>query len=344
MELHEIVICPEGPFGTPIRGDTLFGHFCWQVQYEPGLVEGGLPSNIARYGEQPFIVFSSAFPRFESASGQVSYALKRPNAPLSWLFSSEGESGLAQALRRKSNKRRTWMLVSDELRPELDKARFLSDEELLSEVSNFGALDPYMLDARQLLFRCSRVHNTIHRITNTTGPGEFSPYNTEISFYVSGVHLAIFALFDETVTNIEAVKEGLQRIGQLGFGMDASIGMGRFSVQATRLMTLPGAGEGAGMYCLSPSVPVPGSYKRAYFTPFVRFGKHGDTLARSTNPFKNPVIMADEGAVFVPKDPAAFSRPYWGRAVTNVSLTMPETVVQGYSIWLPMRLGGRGEA
>ncbi len=120
-----------------------------------------------------------------------------------------------------------------------------------------------MLDAHHFLFRCSRVHNTIHRITNTTGPGEFSPYNTEIEFYVPGVHLAIFALFDETVTNIEAVKEGLQRIGQLGFGMDASIGMGRFSVQATRPMTLSGAGERASMYCLSPSVPVPGSYKQA---------------------------------------------------------------------------------
>ncbi len=125
MELHEIVIRPEGPFGTRIRGDTLFGHFCWQIQYEPGLVEGGLSSNIARYGEQPFIVFSSAFPRFESASDQVSYALKRPNVPLSWLFSSEGESGVAQALRRKSNKRRTWMLVSDELLPRSRQSAFL---------------------------------------------------------------------------------------------------------------------------------------------------------------------------------------------------------------------------
>ncbi len=342
MELHEIVIRPEGPFGTPIRGDTLFGQFCWQVQYDASLVQGGLTSNIATYRERPFIVFSSAFPRFKWSSSTV-YALKRPNLPFSWFFPSEKTHGVAQLLNRKARKRQKWMLTNEDLTPDLSTARFFSDEELLSELRPLVPWSPLMADARQFVARCSRVHNTIHRFTNTTGPGEFSPYNKDIEYFVPGVELAIFALLDRSVTDIDAVKEGLSRIGRHGFGMDASIGMGRFKVQCSRLIDHPASGERSWIYCLSPNVPVPGSYERAYFTPFVRFGKHGDTLARSTNPFKNPVIMADEGAVFVPKDRAAFSRPYWGRAVTNVSLSMPETVVQGYSIWLPMRVDGRGE-
>lgn len=344
MELHEIVIRPEGPFGTPIRGDTLFGQFCWQIEYDPSLVRGDLPSNIALYSKQPFIVFSSAFPRLESTSGQVTYALKRPNFPLSWLFRSGDNAGLARIRDLKLNKSRKWMIVTDDLRLDPRKALFLSDEELFNKVMHPVGRSQPLLEATHPVFRCTRVHNTIHRITGTTGSGEFAPYNREIDYYVPGIKLAIFVLIDPSIIDVGAVEKGLKRIGRIGFGMDASIGMGRFSIDQSRKINAPQPADSAGIYCLSPTVPVPDSYEHAYFTPFVRFGKHGDTLARSDNPFKNPVIMADEGAVFVPKDSKAFARPYWGRSVTNVSMSMPNTVVQGYSIWLPIYVDLRGEA
>ncbi len=343
MELYEIVIRPEGPFGTPIRGDTLFGQFCWQVAYDPSLAQGGLSSNIEHYKERPFVVFSSAFPRFETKTGKVVYAFKRPSLPLSWLFPTGGRLP-AEAMRvRKLNKRRKWMLMEQDLMLDLTKARFASDEELLNDILDQVFEGQHMLKSSHLSLRCSRVHNTIHRITGTTSKGAFGPYNQEIDFYLPGISLVVFVLIDRNVTNIEAVKEGLQRIGRTGFGMDASIGMGRFSVQRSKQIKLPLSTDCNAIYCLAPSVPVQGSYRHAYFTPFVRFGKHGDAFARLTNPFKNPVIMADEGAVFFPKSPEAFARPYWGRCVNNVSLSIPTTVVQGYATWLPIRVDVRGE-
>jgi CRISPR-associated protein Csm4 len=75
-----------------------------------------------------------------------------------------------------------------------------------------------------------------------------------------------------------------------------------------------------------------------FFTPFTRFGRHGDVLAKSSNPFKNPVIMADEGGIFIPKSHESFTKPYIGRAVMNISKAEPRTVMQGYSLYLPVNV------
>ena len=75
-----------------------------------------------------------------------------------------------------------------------------------------------------------------------------------------------------------------------------------------------------------------------FFTPFTRFGRHGDVLAKSGNPFKNPVIMADEGGIFIPKNKEIFSKPYIGRAVADISKIEPKSVTQGYSLYIPVRV------
>lgn len=343
MELYEITIRPEGALGTPLRGDTIFGHFCWQVAYDPSLVQDGLSPNIRRYAEQPYVIFSSAFPRFDSDGSGIVYGLKRPALPLEWLFPSVDQDRLARARERKSNKARTWMLAGSDLKLDVSKGHFLSDDELFSKIDTGFRQRPHWSDSYHIIHRCSRAHNTIHRFSGTTGPGEFAPYSQELQYYAMDISLAIFVLIDETVTDIVSVKKGLERIGKLGFGKDASIGLGRFSVVGSQQMPPTHANGCRALYCLAPTVPVPGSYTEAYFVPFVRFGKHGDTLARSDNPFKNPVIMADEGAVFVPRDKEALSQPYWGRAVANVSLSQRDAVVQGYSICLPIQIHARGD-
>jgi CRISPR-associated protein Csm4 len=342
LELHEIIVRPESAFGTPLRGDTIFGHFCWQVAYDPGLVRNGLDEQISRYAETPFVVFSSAFLRLESA-GKVLYALKRPDLPLSWLFPSHEKPRSLFVREMKENKKRKWMLIGPELQITTLGARCLLDSELMDEACKSADAETSWTSSQQLLLPSRRFHNTINRLSGTTGSREFAPYTQDVYYYGKGLTLVIFVLLDPAVTTIEAVKTGLTRMGLVGFGKDASIGLGRFSVVGSRHLPLPDHRDCTGMYCTAPCVPKHDSFHEAYFLPFVRFGKHGDAEARSHNPFKNPVIMADEGAVFIPKEREAFSRPYWGRAVMDVSLSMPNAVVQGYSPWLPIRVNMRGE-
>ena len=87
MKFYEITIRPLSGFGTPLKGDTLWGHFCWQATYNPALVKGGLENVLSVYDKKPFAVFSSAFPKLEKK--YTNYILKRPDIPISWLFPAD---------------------------------------------------------------------------------------------------------------------------------------------------------------------------------------------------------------------------------------------------------------
>lgn len=337
MKLYEITIRPDGWFGTPLKGDTIFGHFCWQAAYDPALLNGGLDKWIAKYPERPFAVFSSAWPRLSDAGSR--YAVRKPDIPLSFLFPASKTVGRCEQMEsRKEKARLKWMLLAENLSITLKDAKYKTDGELAA----LTAGKPASRNRQEIPISYTRdfvqQHNTINRATMTTGLGIFAPYEQSGTCFIHDAELALFILIDEEATDIERVRKGIERIGKTGFGRDASTGGGRFSVGGFKEIAFPSAKMPNACYVLSPVVPEKGAYAASYFTPFVRFGKHGDTLARSNNPFKNPVIMADEGAVFLPKDNNAFAKPYIGQAITGVSKSDEKTVAQGYALYLPFRL------
>ncbi|MFH1117876.1 MAG: hypothetical protein V1792_28480 [Pseudomonadota bacterium] len=340
MKLYEIIIEPISGMGTPLKGDTIFGHFCWQVAYEPDLVEGGLESLIGSYAARPGIVFSSAFPILES--GQFRYALKRPDIPPTFLFPSESGNRIRNMKERKENKKKKWLLVERDLRIVPGESPCIDDRELaelaLASDPNTGQDTPSEWSLPRFERAFAQPHNTINRMTGTTGTGEFAPFTADSVHYYPGTRLAVFVLVDKSITTVDRVAKALRSIGKFGFGRDASTGLGRFSVIGHGEIEFPGSGAADSLYCLSPCVPEPGTFTDAYFSPFVRFGRHGDRLGTCGLPFKNPVLMADEGAVFIPTDSRALEKRYFGRAVHNLSRAEPNTVTQGYSVCLPMKM------
>lgn len=343
MKLYEIIIKPLSAFGTPLKGDTLFGHFCWQAAYDPFLLNGGLDKWIACYQENPFAVFSSAWPKFDD-DGKFFYAFKRPDLPLSLLFApSAGDDKRKTFEGRKENKKKKWMKVNEDLSLDLKSMGYLTDKELMEKTRNQATDDTkrIMRGEKQEYFysEFAQQHNTINRMTMTTGEGMFAPFTETAFFYYPETELVVFALIDEEATDIERVCAAMEKIGNFGFGKDASTGCGRFNIGKDSELELPSDDLHNACYMLAPTVPEAGQFYDHYFTPFVRFGKHGDALATSENPFKNPVIMADEGAVFIPKSKEVFQKPYIGRAVLNTSKIKEHTVVhQGYAPYLPFRL------
>jgi CRISPR-associated protein Csm4 len=338
VKLYEIVLKPKAGFGTPLKGDTIFGHICWQAAHFPDLLEGGLEHQISLYSEQPFAIFSSAFIKLKSQP--PTYAIKRPDVPLTFsLTETERKQRIVQSMDLKA---KTWMKVEAGICPNLTEAEFLTDDELIEilrkHYSNGGAQFWPSSSAQEPIVAFSQPHNTINRLTETTGPEMFAPYTRENHYYYPGTELAVFVLINETATDVDRVCDALSMIGKWGFGRDASTGLGRFEVNGHSLLDYPDLSDADACYTLAPSVPERNHFEKIYFYPFVRLGKHGDVLAGAKNPFKNPVIMADEGAVLVPKKKSVFSYPYIGKAVAGVSKAKPETVVQGYAPYLPIKL------
>ena len=341
MKLYEIIIKPLSGFGTPLKGDTLFGHFCWQAAYNSLLLEGGLEKWIACYQDRPFAVFSSTCPKFVD-DGKFFYAFKRPELPLSFLFPPSSDDKKEALKEFKENKKKKWMRVDEKLSLTLDSVEYMTDEDLVkaSKKQVTKETGKTMRGERHQKFYADFIqqHNTINRLTMTTGEGVFAPFTETAFFYYPETKLAVFVLIDEEATDIERVRIAMENIGMFGFGRDASTGCGRFDLAEPTELPLPSADSCNACYALAPTVPEKGLFPEHYFTPFVRFGKHGDVLATSENPFKNPVVMADEGAVFMPKNENVFKKPYIGRAVLNTSKSIKQTVVQGYAPYLPFRL------
>lgn len=328
MKTYAIVIQPRSPFGTSLKGDTIFGQFCWQIAHDPGLLECSFEEVVKTYPERPFAIFSSAFPWL----GERKWCFKRPDVPMA-LFSDI--SSLDDKLRiekRKELKKKRWVICD---RPgvmeSFKSVQLVTDSELLSHAKLGG--DHFVIVSET-------NHNSINRLTGTTGEGH-SPFTQENIVYQQGGLLVIFAGIDHTVMTVEKLKIALEHIGIFGFGRDASTGKGRFSVEDIQEIDLfaYGAKEPNALYTLGPSVPEPGKYRDALFTPFTRFGRHGDQLAISGKPYKNPVIMADEGGVFFPQDISeSLKTPYLGTGLTGLSKILPETIAQGYSLYIPARM------
>ena len=337
MKFYSITIKPTSPFGTPLKGDTIFGHFCWQAA-ENEFLNGGIDSWITKYKDTPFAVFSSAFPKV-TENGRELYVLPRPFLPSSPAAWQSTEERYQHMTKRKKDKKKKHLLVGDDLAVQPAPQNYRSDEELfqlhIDSIPLEQKKELRLLTGKQrkLSGKFVQAHNTINRETMTTGTGRFAPFSSENIHFLPGLKLVVFVLFDEEATDIGRIEEGFANIGNWGFGRDASAGLGRFQVIAVRQEKMP-AGKKGSCYTLSPCVPEAKIFKTAYFTPFTRFGKHGAALLAAGKPFKNPVVMADEGAVFTPTDAAVFDKPYIGRALTGLSKADDRTVMQGYAIYL----------
>lgn len=347
MKLYEIIVKPLSGFGTPLKGDTLFGHFCWQAAYDPSLLKGGLNKWVARYKERPFAVFSSAWPKIEE-NKKFFYALKSPNMPISFLFPTPNKNKQEAIKEFKENRKKKWMRVNERLSLDLDSVEYMTNKDLAEKAYRQATYDTRRImrgDLNQeVCLEFLQQHNTINRMTMTTGKGMFAPFTETSLFYYPESELAIFVLIDEEAADIEKVCKALENIGKFGFGRDASTGCGRFELGEYDELTLPSVESSNACYVLAPVVPEKDLFSHYYFTPFVRFGKHGDFLATSINPFKEPILMAAEGSIFVTKSPDVFKSPYIGRAIFNTSKVKEHTVIhQGYAPYLPFRLEMRHE-
>ncbi len=344
MRTYEITIKPLSGFGTPLKGDTIFGHICWQAAYDAKLFGTPIDALLADYRPNPFLIISSAYPKLYKNNKAV-YIFKRPDMPLSHPMDF-GSSGCKEHMRkRKDMKSKKWMPVKESQSiMSFKDIKYINDKELFEMVRDSVTAD-LQKDARKkgvksFMADYSQPHNAINRLTGTTGEGRFAPFAVDQKVYFPQTELSIFVGLSDRIT-VKQVEDALSKIGECGFGKDASTGLGRFEVCGSDNIDLQSLGspEPNACYTLSPCVPETDVFLRSFFSPFTRFGRHGDILAKSKNPFKNPVIMADEGAIFIPKEKVVFIKPYIGTAVTNISLAEEhKAVMQGYSLYIRVRV------
>ena len=79
--------------------------------------------------------------------------------------------------------------------------------------------------------------------------------------------------------------------------------------------------------------------ERSFYDVVTRFGRHGDVAALKGMPFKNPVLLADTGALLSHENPQ--TTDFTGQGVGGegkLSKTIVDTVFQGYAPAIPVHL------
>ena len=286
MKTYEITIKPLSGFGTPLKGDTIFGHVCWQAAYNDRLFGSSIETLLADYAANPFLIISSAYPISYEGTKSI-YMLKRPDLPLDNLFDFSGMEKKSIIGERKKLKAKKWMPVKESQSiVSFKDIKYINDKELFEMFRDSVTAD-LQKDARKkgvksFMADYSQPHNAINRLTGTTGEGRFAPFVVDQKVYFPQTELSIFVGINDRIT-VKQVENALNKIGECGFGKDASTGLGRFEVCGSDKIDLQSLGspEHNACYTLSPCVPEKDVFLRSFFSPFTRFGRHGDILAKS---------------------------------------------------------------
>jgi CRISPR-associated protein Csm4 len=319
MRLYRAKITPRSAFGTPPKGDTLFGQLCWAVRNHFGVER--LVTVLDGYTVgHPFAVVSDAFPAEH---------LPRPFLP-SKMFDEVVDAG------RKALKKRIWLPMEHVLKP---MECWLMYCKSAGEVS--GAVPE----------ECPQPHNTLNRETGTTGTGQFAPYTMPQLWYGrkkadsremdDPVQLDVYVVLDEERLSIEELRSLLSAIGEVGFGRDASIGLGKFMLESFDPFDLPAQDDADAWLTLAPCAPQGLGWHEdsCFYRPFTRFGRHGDIGVLSEKPFKTPLLLADTGAVLTPSH--FERRVFTGQGLgggDSLSKAVHGTVHQGYAPVVAVKL------
>lgn len=313
MQTYRFRLHAKTAFGTPLVGDTLFGQLCWTLLHQHG--EARLTALLQNYcAGQPFLVLSDAFP--------AGY-LPLPTLPSRYWQKDD-------KLDRKTLKKKRWLATADAVKPlEEWQSCAISDSQLSQNGTAFS-------QQRQ------QPHNTINRMTGTTGTGQFAPYQMAQTWFASGQAFDLYAVLDESKFSLAELHSALTMIGQTGYGRDASIGLGKFSLEAdTSAHQWHTHSDASSRHwltlapCAPQTLALDGS--TSYYQVHTRFGRHGDAAALGANPFKQPLLMAKSAAVFADKQSSG-NRLFIGQGIAGVSLAQPNAVHQGYAPVLSVTL------
>lgn len=356
MHTCKLILELLSPIITPFQADTIFGHYAWALRYLNG--EQRLMEFLAEMETDPPVFFSDGFPEG---------FLPRPVLPP---FNEEQKKELEKVFRNQKGDKLSFIRSLKILK----KVPLIAEETFTSVVSGYSDSELYKKvfcgelclhnfapknkdcapDGESCLSfsenkksKCKRkpfmaedivAHNTINRLTNSTGAGG-GFYQQEETFYAQGQRFVIFIRCQDTY--IDEIREVWKLIESGGFGKDKSAGKGHFKIIediSWKKISLPENERSNAVMSLSCMIPGANDPAGARYNLITKYGKLGGDFAKSAYPggealipFKKPLIMMKAGAVFDWN--AADKKTYLGCMMAEVHHYKP---IRHYAYGLPL--------
>lgn len=288
---------------SELQSDTIYGHFCWRLKERLGV--GKLTEFISLYknGKPVFILSDGLL--------QVNGGIRFPRP---YIFSKPeiNESKADKVLefvKSKLNKERNYLTIG-ELNDFLKSGKVEIEE--MSELVNSK---DERKKKRPITSEALRVSVQIDRNTFGSREGRLFSYNPKYTredvSYVILIKVLDETNFSESGFNCEKI---LKEVFEIGFGKKKSAGYGQFEVEKISEFNDLKEPES------SHSFMVLGNYlpsKSDLITPLgydiiTKYGKLGEELSLSENPFKNPIVFFIAGSCF-----KTFKKNYFFGRVTD---------------------------
>lgn len=321
MDIYRAILTPHSATRTPWQADTLFGHLCWAKLFLDG--DTALADFLAAFKEEPPLVFSNGFPGDYLPKPLIPIR-GRPEGP-------QDKAAQVDAMQvAKTGKGVRW--ISRDV------------------FENYRAGQPQPpTEIPRLTERRTVLKNAINRLTGGTTPLEEEPgggnlYNADELMFVdtqggarNRLSTSVYVkVADQTWT--DEAKRLLDALAAGGYGAKKSAGYGHFEIEAwepyDEFQTIPET-DANGFISLSNWVPAAGDPTAGYYATLVKYGKLGETLANSENPFKFPLVMLQAGSAFFSDGPP---REWYGRLVSGIAPGHEAVVQYGYAFVVPAYL------
>lgn len=290
--LHRYVLEPLSPWGTPLRGDTLYGLILFRIGEEEGVEKLRQTLTAFRENRPPFIV-SSAIPENTLFAPALAPAPRENfrNWTDKGAFCDKAGKKLAlrEALNLYKKFRKTPYIPLGVWQKHADA---LSVRTLVASFCK-GEWDDEACGSQQKPFSKSGVEPHVTIARNTGSALEGGLFVDTLTYFRAGARLHLYAETAEP----DRLLHYLERIGNLGFGKNASTGKGRFAVEHDAAFDPASlASSGTKRLLLSPCAASDMRSLDGCYAVEVKRGKAALHIAGG-NPFKNPILCVREGAV-----------------------------------------------
>lgn len=308
---------------TELQSDTIYGHFCWRLKEQLG--DEMLSEFISLYkNKKPVFTLSDGLLQ---VNGEIQFP--RPLIFSKPEIKQNKTEKVIEFVKRKSNKERNYINLN-ELNKFLNCGKVVLDETPVESSVKAKIKKPVKTESL-------RVSVQIDRDTFSSSEGRLFSYNPkytrdDVSYVV------IIKVIDESAFKNFMCEKIIKDTFSIGFGKKKSSGYGQFVVgeisEFNKFQEPPDANAFMVLGNYLPSdnhKALPIGYDIN-----TKYGKLGEDLSQSENPFKNPIVFLTAGGFFSSNRNSEF----YGRVTDEgeISKAIPFAVQFGIPFSLNVKL------
>lgn len=316
MKIYILPLKQKSGLLSELQSDTIYGHFCWRLKER--FEDNKLTEFISLYknGKPVFILSDGLL----QVNGEIRF-------PRPYIFSkpeikeTKAEKVL-EFVKRKTNKERNYLTIA-----ELNT--FLRTGEIKIEEKNEPAnTKDERRKKRPVMSEALRVSVQIDRSTFGSSEGRLFSYNPKYT-REDVSYVVLIKVIDEAAYKSYDCESLIKDLFKVGFGKKKSSGYGQFDVGIiAEFNSFQESPEANAFMVLGNYLPDASDE----ITPIgydinTKYGKLGEELSQSGNPFKNPIVCLTTGSCFRTEN----KKDFYGRLSNEneISPTIKEAVQFG---------------